>query len=91
MSLLQDWRGGFTLRFTNNPIFDEEWLLDDRYSTESELHFIGYDANLMPMENLSTTPEQHRVKVIELAKYRLRDVQATVWLDDVKLKDGDGQ
>jgi hypothetical protein len=91
MSLLEDWKGGFTLQFDRNPMFDEEWLLDDRYSTEASLYFIGYDANLYPLPDLSKLPAKHRQEVVNKAKHRLRDVNATIYLDDVKIQDGDGE
>lgn len=86
MSLLDEWKGGFTLRFNSHPICDEEWLLDDRYSTETELHFIGYDANLYPLPDLSTANKHHRRATLENASIRLAKVHVEVWLDDIKLK-----
>ena len=86
MTLHEDWRGGFTLHFDSDPMFDEEWLLDDRHVKEDELRFLGYDANMCALPNLSTFPEKHRREVIEQASTRFKNINADIWLDNCKIK-----
>ncbi|WP_125767302.1 hypothetical protein [Lapidilactobacillus wuchangensis] len=86
MTLHDSWKGGFTLNFSGDSMFDEEWLLDERNKEPDELHFMGYDANLYPLPNLSKIPSQHRQEVINQALSRFRKVNADVWLDDCQIK-----
>ena len=86
MTLQEKWRGGFTLHFDSDPMFDEEWLLDDRHVKDDELRFLGYDANMCALANLSTAPEKHRREVVQQASLKLKNVNADIWLDDCKIK-----
>lgn len=65
----------------------QEWCLEEKQSTENKLVYYGYDANFMPMINLSKTSKENQNKVIGTAWNILKDFKGEVWLDDVKIKE----
>lgn len=69
-------------------IWAVEWLFDDVNSTDTNLMFLAYDANLWPMPVLSKWPvEETRYSNITLALSILEGINADVWLDDIKIKE----
>jgi hypothetical protein len=80
------YKAGFTVD-ASHPIGDEEWLFDDKNSTNVKLIFQGYDANLWPMPDFSTWPEtEWKQKVIQTGLQRTKDFIGEVWLDSVQIK-----
>ena len=77
---------------TRHPITSEEWLYNKEYSTESKVVYQGYDANMMPLPDLSTIQDNDYTraykaglisKVLEVTK----GFKGEVWLDDVCIKE----
>lgn len=89
---LKKYKKGFTVS-GKHPIETEDWLFSKVESNPNKLVFLGFDANLSPMPNLSERPdnEYNRVWFKKLKRVALeftKDFKGEVWLDDVKIKEG---
>ena len=87
---MNKYKAGFTV-YGENPIETEEWLYDEN-SSKNKLRFLGYDANLCPLPNLSTRPKNDynkkwSEKLNKIALEYTKDFQGEVWLDDVLIKE----
>lgn len=90
---MKKYKGGFTVT-GKHPIETEDWLFSKKYSNSNKLVFIGYDANLFPMPNLSERPDNayNRAWFETLKKTALeftKDFDGEVWLDDVRIKENE--
>lgn len=80
-------KGGFTVRDNDEPMFSIEWLFDERETDPNKLQFLAYDANLWPMPDFDTwTDKDFKKKNIEIALNVTHDFTGEVWLDDTKIK-----
>lgn len=64
----------------------QTWYLEEKESTGNKLQYYGYDANLHPLPDLSTTSEENQRKVIEEFKKLFKKDNIEIWLDDIKIK-----
>lgn len=80
-------KGGFTVRDDDEPMFSIEWVFDERETDPNKLQFLAYDANLWPMSDFETwTDEDFKKKNIEIALKVTHDFTGAVWLDNTKIK-----
>ncbi|HEL2057740.1 TPA: hypothetical protein TY768_000908 [Streptococcus suis] len=87
--VIEKYKAGFVVFSDKHRICDEEWILDKDNSTESELRFLGYDANLWPLpEWKKFDPERDfEVKRVRIAKKVTVDFNGKVYLDSVCISD----
>ena len=52
---MRKYKSGFTVS-GKQPYETEEWLYSEERSTKDKIVFLGYDANLFPMPDLSSRP-----------------------------------
>lgn len=88
---MKKYKRGFTVN-GEHPIETEDWIFSPEDSNPNKLVFLGFDANLYPMPNLSKRPdnEYNREWFKKLKKTALeftKDFKGEVWLDDVKIKE----
>lgn len=70
-----------------HPMCSEEWLFSEEHSTDTKLVFLGYDANLYPMRDLSERPNTDWNNYVkQRGLERTKNFDGEVWLDDVRIK-----
>lgn len=79
----EKYRGGLTIyddddKHHTNPT---EFLLDQNKSTETELYFLAYDANLWPSPNIDTWNPDYIKEVCRKICDRLKTFDGVVYLD----------
>ena len=89
------YKTGFSIT-GEHSIFNEEWLLSEKYSNNNKLVFLGYDANLMPLPLLGEANHKNftadwLVELKEKALNFTKDFKGEVWLDNVKIKALEGE
>jgi len=87
---MKKYKSGFTVS-GKHPYETEEWVYSEEHSNKNKIVFLGYDANLFPMPNLSSRPDNDYNKawfarLKQLALNFTKDFTGEVWLDDVKIK-----
>lgn len=87
--MTEQYKAGFT-KFGAHLIETIDWLYDERYSTDTSLRLLAYDANLYPCPNFSTWTEEYKQEHVDFILDRCKDWHGEIWLDDVKIKDMDG-
>lgn len=83
-NLAERFKAGFTF---GEGMATDEVLLDEKRTKGHVLAFLVYDANMWPAPDLSTWSSKGRQKLIRLISQKVKDVNAEVWVDDVKVKD----
>lgn len=64
----------------------EKWLYSDM-SKRDKLIFVGYDANMRPLQPFSTWPRtEWKIKIIDIALDFTKEFTGEVWLDNVRIK-----
>lgn len=87
---MKAYKAGFTVN-GKEPYETEEWIYSEEYSNDNKIVFLGYDANLMAMPNLSERfINDYNKKWFEKQKRKAlmftKDFKGEVWLDDIKIK-----
>lgn len=87
--IIEKYRAGFVIHSDKHRICAEEWILDNDNTTESELRFLGYDANLCPFPewNKFNPEKDFEVKRVRIAKNVTSDFEGNVYLDSVCISD----
>lgn len=82
-NLIEEFKGGFTMYHSSDKRkrFPEEWLLDSENSTNEELYFQAYDANLMPLPNIIEWPKHSRDEMVQKIAIIFKNVHANIYLD----------
>lgn len=85
-STINKYKAGFCVDH-KHPMCSEEWLFSEEHSNDNKLVFLGYDANLYPMLNLSERPKtEWNDYVKKCGLERTKNFNGEVWLDDVRIK-----
>ncbi|HFI0028289.1 TPA: hypothetical protein ACGOSU_001339 [Streptococcus suis] len=87
--VIEKYKAGFVVFSDKHRICDEEWLLDKDNTTESELRFLDYDANLglFPEWKKFNPEKDFEVKRVKIAKKVTADFKGKVYLDSVCISD----
>ena len=84
INLAEYFKGGFSI---GRGFGTDEILLDEKRTKGNVLAFLCYDADLMPVPDISTWSEKGRKRVLDVVRERTNAINAEVWVDDVKVKD----
>lgn len=85
--MLEKYKSGFTIYADSDKRRQcpDYFILDKRYSTETELYFLAYDADLWPAPNIDTWLPDYIKEVCGKICDKLQDFEGTVYLDGIKL------
>lgn len=82
--VIEKYKAGFSV---GKDFATVEWLLNEKITSEDNLCFQAYDANMMALPNLGEWPDKEvRLKQIDFMLDKLKDWHGSVYLDDMKIK-----
>ena len=82
--LLEKYKGGFSFGEDYETI---EIIPNDKDTDDNKLCLWAYDANFMPLPDISKWSQSARDKLADKLKKRLSNLNTDVWIDDLQIKE----
>ena len=82
--LLEKYKGGFTFGEDYETI---EVIPNDKDTDDNKLCLWAYDANLMPLPDISKWSQSARDKLVDKLKKRLSNLNVDIYIDDLQIKE----
>lgn len=82
--LLEKYKGGFTF----GEDYETQEIIPNKVDTDDNcLCLWAYDADFMPLPNISKWSKSAREQLVKRLKKKLADLNADVWIDDLQIKE----